>query len=112
MYKIARYLTLEQRRAAASREYRPMRWSDTGVEISSVYPNPVCADGMCPLGVALEPKMLAIDRRPDADAVATLIAAPYDYLDIYKAADKFIADWDTGKIKDIAKAMGVKGSKR
>lgn len=96
MYKIAKYLTLEQRRAAANHRYVETR---PGVL--------TCAEGRCPMGNALP----QLEPRPLPRAVATALVGDHvgpTWWEIYRAAEKFIADFDGREIEDVGKALGVK----
>lgn len=117
MYKIAKYLTKEERTRAVQFSYS--KDSECG------YPRD--SEGYCPMGRALQFR-LPDDLRDSNDSlylrtpakymIARLVIGPsvsnYDhtesshqYAEVYQAATEFTEDWDYGKIKNLAKALGV-----
>jgi hypothetical protein len=98
-YEIARYLSDEAKRAAVARTYAPRPFT-----------GPRCADGFCPLGVALKAMEKCNDigefaPAPDVTEIASLLDSPRDAC--WDAACRFIVDWDGGRITDLAAALGV-----
>jgi hypothetical protein len=100
-YEIAKYLSDEAKCAALARSYAPASPDDRLCR-------PRCADGMCPLGVALR----AMGKHnaysycpvaPDETEVAELLEDD----GAREPARLFIDDWDEGRITDLAAALGV-----
>ena len=105
-YKIAEYLTQEQIDTILSRTY------DHKTEDGF----PVCADGLCPLGVVTFETLKELYHtdeglslnRPGSGLVATALTGRDHNLrpDITAAAYVFIDDWDSGRITNLAEALG------
>jgi hypothetical protein len=102
-YEIARYLSDEAKRAAVARSYEP---TPTPLGYTALR----CAEGGCPLGVALR----AMGRddglgwcppAPDEDEVAAVLGP--DNPPLADLARAFIEAWDSGRITDLAAALGV-----
>mgnify|MGYP001592029849 CR=1 FL=1 len=103
MYKIASYLTLEQRRSAVSVKYYYQN-SYT----SRRYYDKDSQRWYCPLGKALN---LGV---PGSEDVAQYLTSDYASTERYRvvaaASKRFINDWDSGKVKNLATALGFRGS--
>lgn len=101
MYAIAKLLTLEQRRRAAAETYTPQHPDGS-------YPR--SESGHCALGVALG--TVAKAPPPGALLWAMLDKPPVtdspEWDRLLKLTYTFTNDFDNGRIKDVAKAMGVK----
>jgi hypothetical protein len=103
MYQIAKFMDLYHRKAAAAAEYAT----------DGLGGPPRNCEDRCALGVAY----LGIGKTPPAYKVAqwiigreslSMTQAEYEqYKVICDAAERFINDFDRGKIKDVARAMGV-----
>jgi hypothetical protein len=70
-------------------------------------PCPVNKQGFCPLGLLLHEEHI---KRPSDFEVAAILARRYGlpYLSLLRQASAFIRAWDSGKIEDLSKAMGLK----
>ena len=118
VYRIAEYLTSEQKRRAINSVYDQSATS----QHNGLNPCPIDKDGYCPLGRAT----LHPSYRPASNEVAQIILPPpwgkhysnkyddrlvnhwrADADPIRLAAKEFIDDWDGGKITDLAAALGV-----
>lgn len=99
-YAIAAYFSETARRAAARDAYAP-QWFGFG---DPAQPAPRNWDGCCPVGVMLRiDGPLNLVRVPAPEEVEEYLgkAIPLE------AAERFIRDWDAGKIDDIYEALGV-----
>ena len=100
MYRVAKYLTLEQRRRAAAATYTP---SVKG----GLFPRDERL--RCPLAVAIDhPYTMGPSE------FANLLGYPVGVDGsgrVFAAVVRFMEEADDGKIVDIARAMGVKASK-
>lgn len=100
MYKVATYLTPEQKARALQQTYTPI-YRDEPV------PTPRSGGGGCPLGVALTGDEVA----PMAKTLTRLIVeennpnAPPDA--VLSAVRQFTRDFDRGRIKNLATALGM-----
>jgi hypothetical protein len=98
-YEIARYLSDEAKRAAVARSYTATRERHP----LDPYVSPRCASGMCPMGAA----MLIIAGYVSPTPSAHQLAAALDDMAARGAAERFMDDWDKGRITDLAAALGV-----
>lgn len=106
MYKIARYLTKTEREKAVSVEYYPIGYEE-GAPLRCL----VQGHRYCPLGLATND--VGGSQLPESWALSELLVRvgrveEAQGTKVKKAAKRFILDWDSGKIKDLKKAMGVK----
>lgn len=105
IYDIAQYLTDEQKAAAVAEQYhaRAMNRGKAVLFRSK--------DGCCPLGMALRSTHPDFEPVPTSSQVAehlTGVALRDPDLPEFVAARRFINDWDSGNIRDLAKALGVR----
>jgi hypothetical protein len=98
-YEIAKFLTDEAKRAAVARSYTPIRNRSR----LDPYVCPRCASGMCPIGVALLEMTGTLSPTPGPHFAAYLLGEP----GVWYAVDRFMEDWDMGRIADLAAAWGV-----
>lgn len=101
MYKVATYLTPEQKARALQQTYTPIYRDEP-------LPEPRTEGGGCPLGVALTGDEVA----PMAKTLTRLIVEENNpnapHYAIYSAVRRFTRDFDRGRIKNLATALGIK----
>jgi hypothetical protein len=98
-YEIAKYLPGEAKRAAVARTYTATRVAHP----LDPYVCPRCASGMCPGGVIVLAVAGRIMPTPSAHTLAEVLGD----LSAWGAAERFMDDWDKGRITDLAAALGV-----
>jgi hypothetical protein len=70
---------------------------------------PVAAGGYCPLGLLVELDAKRTGRRPTSRIPSTWEVVRYlNDLQVSRSVKLFTKAWDKGRVKDLAKAMGLK----
>lgn len=105
MYKIANRIPLEIRQIAAAATY----------SVHKGHNSRRTGDGYCPLGFVPHPKFIFPNKAPSVAEAVMAIAGLHTVIDVnnpltkevMQEVDEFISDWDSGKIIDLAEALGV-----
>jgi hypothetical protein len=99
-YEIARYLSDEAKRAAVALDYTPLLGFEHSLRRDRL--------GRCPLGACLDYMGLIGAGAPPASEVAEALNVGIELgVAVMDHAADFIADWESGRIADLAAALGV-----